>query len=404
VAQIQGAERYLRDRPNELYLDAACTQRFPLILPPIERRRVHRIAIVLGAVDACAEHHKVSLGYFPIRPDLRGSSHTQTAADGFVRFAIGDVHPEGDFVHVFNEPALELLACELDTVTDFVRYLTRRERIMRSGRLLPLDGEHDLLGHYLTSGEPGEEHDFALPGGVEGREVEKLLIPSGTYAGLARHPRYKAQIEANKISYEWDGLLGKFTDTILAGEAENLLGQAPTPADAEEGLRSMALEPRLRRRLLAGEMAEARRKAEETGADRLARHMAPGPHSVDETVGYVLLILAHHAEAPGSAHDEYRKRRRALLEAYTLNMLKDTPALKRAVGIGHRCIIEGHSPRRRIGRLLRSGGRRVDTRAQRARRRAPETVRSVEARERELAQRRPSMNFRRQKRLAELRS
>jgi hypothetical protein len=62
------------------------------------------------------------------------------------------------------------------------------------------------------------------------------------------------------------------------------------PADAEEGLRSMALEPRLRRRLLARTMAEARRKAEDAGADRLARHMAPGPHSADETVGYVLVI------------------------------------------------------------------------------------------------------------------
>jgi hypothetical protein len=127
VTQIRGAERYLRDHPDELYLDAKCTQRFPLALPPIERRRVHRIAIAHGAAEACAEHYKIPLGYFPIRPDLRGSSHTQTTADGFVRFAIGDVHPEGDFVHAFNEPALELLACELDTVTDFVRYLIRRE-------------------------------------------------------------------------------------------------------------------------------------------------------------------------------------------------------------------------------------------------------------------------------------
>jgi hypothetical protein len=42
-------------------------------------------------------------------------------------------------------------------------------------------------------------------------------------------------------------------------------------------------------------------KAEAAKADRFARHMAPGAHSVDETVVYVLLILAHHGEAPGDA-------------------------------------------------------------------------------------------------------
>jgi hypothetical protein len=64
VAQIQGAERYLRDHSDELYLDAARTQKFPLALPPTERRRVHRIAIALGAAEASAEHHKAPLGYF----------------------------------------------------------------------------------------------------------------------------------------------------------------------------------------------------------------------------------------------------------------------------------------------------------------------------------------------------
>jgi hypothetical protein len=55
---------------------------------------------------------------------------------------------------------------------------------------------------------------------------------------------------------------------------------------------------------------------------------------VDETVGYVLLILAYYGEAPGAAYTEYRKRRMAMLEGYCLNMLHENRALKRAVGIG----------------------------------------------------------------------
>jgi hypothetical protein len=334
AAQINGAARYLREHPDELFLDAKCNEKFPLALPPIDRRRVHHIAVALGASEACADYYKKTPGYFPIDPDLKGESHTDTTAQGFMPFAIGDVQPEGAFIHVFNGPALELLARELDTVTDFVRYLARRERIIRSGHLLPLAGEHDLLGRYLLSGGPDEDHDFTRPGGGEWQDGEKLLIPGGTYAGLAALPGYKARKEADKVSYAWDNLLGQFTASILAGEAEGAFGKEPKPAEAEEGLRSMALEPRLRRRLLGASVAETIQKAEAAKADRFARLMVPGAHSVDETVGYVLLILAHHGEAPGDAYIEYRKRRLALLYGYCLNMLQENHALKRAVGIG----------------------------------------------------------------------
>jgi hypothetical protein len=334
AAQINGAARYLREHPDELYLDSTCKQKFPLALPARGRRRLHYIAVALGATEACASHYSEAAGYFPIDPNLKGKSHIDTSAEGFVPFAIGDVEPDGAFIHVFNEPALGLLASELDTVTDFSRYLTRREHIMRSGHLLPVAGEHDLLGQYLLSGGPDEDHDFTRPGGGEWQEGEKLLIPGGTYAGLAVLPGYKARKEADEVSYAWDRLLGQFTASILAGEAGGAFGNEPKPAEAEEGLRSMALEPRLRRRLLGDSVIEAMKKAEKEKADRCARHMVPGAHSADETVGYVFLILAHHGEAPGAAYTEYRKRRLLMLHGYCLNLLQENRALKRAVGIG----------------------------------------------------------------------
>jgi hypothetical protein len=332
--QINGAARYLGEHPDELFLDATRKEKYPLVLPPRERRRTHHIAVALGAAEACSDYYKAPPGYFPINPDLKGQSHLDTTADGFMRFAIGDVQSEGAFVHVFNEPALELLARELDTVTDFTRYLTRRARIIRSGHLLPLAGEHDLLANYLLSGGRDEEHDFTRPGGGEWQEGEKLQIPGGTYAGLAAQPGYKARREADKVSYAWDNLLGQFTASILAGEAEGASGKEPKPAEVEEGLRSMALEPRLRRRLLGASVVDAIHRAEAARADHFARHMVPGAHSVDETVGYILLILAHHGEAPGDAYTKYRERRMAMLEGYSLNMLHDNRDLKRAIAIG----------------------------------------------------------------------
>jgi hypothetical protein len=96
------------------------------------------------AVDASvAGGVRVALTFFEnafvsrvIDPELESESHIDTTSQGFMPFAIGDVQPQGAFIHVFDEPALELLARKLDTVTDFTRYLIRRERIMRSGHLL----------------------------------------------------------------------------------------------------------------------------------------------------------------------------------------------------------------------------------------------------------------------------
>ena len=333
VAQINGAARTLRDHPDQLFLDAACTERFPLKLPPADRRRVRLVAIALGASEACAEYRKEAPGYFAIDPTLKGDDHSNSGAVGFKPFSIGDIQPDGGFIHVFNEPALELLAQELDTVTDFTRYLTRRERIIRSGHLAPVAGEHELLVHYLLSGGPDEEHDFRRPGGGEWRDGERLEIPAGTYAALAAHPGFKARKEADKVSYKWDKFLGLFTDSILKGEAEGAKGQEPDPSEIEQGLRSMALEPRLSRRLLAGSVIEAMEKAEDKKADQFARNIVPGAHSADEKVGYVFLVLAHHGEAPGPAYDAYRMRRRVMLRGYCLSMLQSNRNLKSAVGI-----------------------------------------------------------------------
>ena len=68
AAQINGAARTLRDHPDQLFLDAACKERFPLTLPPAERRRVHFIAVALGASEACAEYRERSAGLFCDRP------------------------------------------------------------------------------------------------------------------------------------------------------------------------------------------------------------------------------------------------------------------------------------------------------------------------------------------------
>ena len=167
-------------------------------------------------------------------------------------------------------------------------------------------------------------------------ETEKLEIPTGTYAALAAQPSYRARKEADKVSYTWDRLLDLFRLTrSLKARPKAAAGQEPDPSEMEKGMRSMALEPRLRRRLLGRSVADAIKSAEHKKADRFARNIAPGAHGADEKVGYVFLMLAHRGDAPGPTYDDYRNFRRLLmLRGYCLSMLQGNRNLKRAVGIG----------------------------------------------------------------------
>jgi hypothetical protein len=124
---------------------------------------------------------------------------------------------------------------------------------------------------------------------------------------LAALPAYKARRAADQVSYKWGTLLSLFTDSILKGEAKGARGQEPDPAEGEKGLRSMPLEPRLRRRLLGSSFVDALKTAEDKKAERLARNVVPGANSADEKVGYVYLVLAHHGEAPGPASTLHRR-------------------------------------------------------------------------------------------------
>jgi hypothetical protein len=333
VTQIAGAERWLAQYPNRIFLDPACTERLPIDLPSIERRRVHGVVVALGATQACATHYKCKDGSFLIVPDLKGTDHTDPSSVAYAHFGIGDVRPNGSFIHVFNDQALDLLMHELDTLTDFVHYLLCREQIIRSGILMPVSGEQELLGHYLLSSGPEREHGFFRPAGGPWNEGERLLISEGTFFELARHPAYLAKKEADITSYAWDRLIEQFSNNILAGTCISPFGKPPKPGEAEQALRSMALESRVQRRLLGKALVEALEKAEAEAEDRFVRVVLPGANAGDRKLAYVFLILAYPKFALKGGYEQYRRVRVNILHAYCLHTLYEHRGVTRVVGI-----------------------------------------------------------------------
>jgi len=99
--QVRGAERWLAEFSDRIFLYPLCTQPFPIELPPLGRRRVHGIVVALGANEAAKRYFSDPRGTFAVIPGLKGSDHTNKDAEGYWPFSIGDVNPSGSFIHGF---------------------------------------------------------------------------------------------------------------------------------------------------------------------------------------------------------------------------------------------------------------------------------------------------------------
>ena len=114
IQQLYGAERFLKN-VDEIKLKNRVTK---VALPSKKSRIIYRIAIAFGSDND-----------FPLPM-------------GF---------GERGFVHVFDEKSTATIISELDTITDFTRYLTTKEIFLISNHML-LPEETDLLALYIQTG------------------------------------------------------------------------------------------------------------------------------------------------------------------------------------------------------------------------------------------------------------
>lgn len=146
--QIFGAERWIKTYPQRLYLDARCTQPFPMMFADPNRLRFHRIVVALGAGERCRRALGGS-GSLMLAPFMASPLESRPDLASNRPFCIGQVRPKKGFVHVLDDFTLGLLLLELDTITDFVRYLVAKEAWISSGKLHMAAGEEEILAHYL---------------------------------------------------------------------------------------------------------------------------------------------------------------------------------------------------------------------------------------------------------------
>lgn len=248
VKQIYGAERWIKGATHVIRADG--TQGLPFPEPAV--RRVHRVAVALGG-------------------------------NGKVWKSFGDFGK--GFVHVFDERSLSGVMTELNTITDFIKYLADKEQFYQSGALTIFDGggEEDLLATYL-------HFNREFPSDAELGQPSTLILDNDLWESFSRKPEYRRKKEADAASYSWDNLLEVYCHDVLNEHLE--IGSSAT--DLEKVARTMARETRFNRRLLGYSLSEFMRRSDPRTPEeqRIRSRMVPSPSGVV----YVLLTRPHDYE------------------------------------------------------------------------------------------------------------
>ncbi|WP_313031163.1 hypothetical protein [Brucella sp.] len=302
--QIHGAEKWIRDFPDRVYLDKMCSQKFPFSLLDKGGLIFHRIVVATGASGRCESFFGLgSRGSLMLSPSLSDRDHYSDHELGGP-FRIGRVNSQKGFVHVFDEVSLDIVMTELDTITDFVNYLSEKEKFLAQDKVLFCPGEEDLLGFYLNNMSQNGEPSFDL-NGVEIEEGQKIFISEEQWDYYRSSEFRKMRLALAKDGLFIDRLIEHFTSyvregTLAYGNEAGLTGN-------ERNLRFLAAEPRIQRALMANAINQ-----KITTTPRNVRTSIFMPSSNERTIFFFLLFPK---EASWS-RKRYRKERQAALTAY----------------------------------------------------------------------------------------
>lgn len=299
--QLSGAESWIKRFPERIFLDRECKTPFPIKLPEESERRIHLVAVTRGSSEHAESYWGGgSSGSLLIDTKLVGDDHKNSP------FRIGWVLPNKRLVHVFDETTLDIVLNELDTISDFVSYLTKKEeRFTTPGLDFVVPGEEELVAFYLEHFDVKREEHF-FPEIPEGALV---VLQEGDWTRLKKSRKYQARLEENEVSYLWDTLIEFQNDHILTGSATALFGDA-TPAKYELIMRMMAEENRLSRRAL-GESLHRVNSINEPGK-RFTRTILSASR---EGRAYIFMSMSRQEECNQEQYLEIR-RGDLLLHAY----------------------------------------------------------------------------------------
>lgn len=199
-------------------------------------------------------------------------------------------------IHVFTRDFADLVLSELDTVSDFCEYLSKKEAIDPNKRILVMGSERNLLGKYLENGR-----SFSWM-----NEYDNVVIDDTVWSAFSGNSQFYAKKHEDEISYGWDSIIDRAHDG--------------SSASYERAARELARPNRFARRILAKSFMEAYQEYCVCPLP-IFRRMLP----VDDTT-YCFLFMEDGHELP-------RKRRTAMLALMCFVARGLPPHNSRVIGI-----------------------------------------------------------------------
>jgi len=196
ISQIYGAEKYI-SKVDRIHLKNSS---HTIILPPKEKRIIHRVAIAFGSKD----YYPLPMGHF-----------------------------EKGYVNIFDEKSTITILKELDTISDFSKYLIAKQKFSENNTIL-FSSETDFLAFYLQTGLLLDVNRGAV---LVGNKLWDEYIDSDNYK------QWRTDIE---VSYVWDIMIQSFYHN-------NVKSDMPIQKrnELETAVRLINLEPRINRLELA---------------------------------------------------------------------------------------------------------------------------------------------------------
>jgi hypothetical protein len=322
--QLTGAASFIERFPTRVYIDSTCKIPLPVPLPSPDVRRIHLIAVTRGSAGAAQNFWKNgSSSSLLINTTIKGLGEKDHP------FMIGRPLHKKRFIHILDELTLDVLLTELDTVSDFINYLTKKEEFLsNTDSDLVITGEEELLAVYLS--HPCPNYDgFSFP--QLPRSKKLAFIKEGMWNQFYQSQAYVFWKRKIALSYEWDRLIEHQTSHIQKNTAGVLHKHDANFKDIhahEIVLRKMAEEGRLTRQLIA-ENHEFLLSKElvSSGENRFVRTIVVPARNKR---AYVLLVLIR---MPDQNYDEYREARRESLAGYCRASRLRIAGIEEVVGI-----------------------------------------------------------------------
>lgn len=284
-----------------MFLDATCTEPLHSLPSDWNEAKVYKVIVANGISSEIQTRFRDS-GSLMLTHNGTLSIDDKSEAEQPEPFIIKTSVSDSHLFHVFDEFNLSIILSQLDTVSDFVRYLEKREVLFRSGISFFAPGEEELLAYYLQHTDESGQHDFVFDG-----DYDAVGFESGLWDEFRHGEHWTSAYLANRQSYLWDHMIESITDSVLEGTLRYPISEGRNRETRI--LEQLASENRFKRRMLSRHLLEVMFH-QEIDKGWFARTIRP--ESTDEPF-YQLFSLSRPPEIDSEV---YRETRSHLLFEY----------------------------------------------------------------------------------------